>query len=32
MEKHPLEAKGSGDGVTNSGREDQEGGQHLECK
>ena len=27
-----LEPKGSGDSVKNSGRGDQEGRQHLECK
>jgi hypothetical protein len=26
------EAKGREDGVKNSGKRDQEGGQHLECK
>ena len=30
--EHLLRGKGKGDGVKNSGREDQEGWQHLECK
>jgi hypothetical protein len=29
---HPLRGKGEGEGVTISGRVDQEGSQHLECK
>jgi hypothetical protein len=29
VEEHPLRSKGKGYGVKNSGRREQEGGQHL---